>query len=314
MIGKTYDNVSILPVAHARQRFGQPGDYAGMSRIHPLTQYDPPVLNISALCVDRHLGDHADRAAISWHGTDARPDRRTVSYRTLHEEVCRLANALTDQGVERGDRVAIHLPLMVESMVAVLACIRIGAVHVVLGGDLDAPTLAERLAECGAVTVLTDHDTDGVMGDVTGHASPKATLDRALAIIGSRCRVQLVLVVGTSGTDAPMKPGRDHYYDAMVDWYEPDFTPVVMSPDDPLFLLYPPGRSGRKRGVTYTAGRYSRLTTYAMEMLAPKGNVEIPGSLLDMAWNAGQTSLLVSMLAKGGTITTPAGSARPASG
>ncbi|MBV1832582.1 AMP-binding protein [Novacetimonas pomaceti] len=305
MIGKTYDNVSILPVAHARQRFGQPADYAVMSRIQPLPRHAPPVPNISALCIDRHLGDHGDRIAISWDGAGARPGRR-VSYRTLHEEVCRLANALTDQGVQRGDRVAIHLPLMVESIVAVLACIRIGAVHVVPGEDLDAPSLAERLAECGAVAVLTGHDA----GDVADHASPKAVLDRALAIIGSRCRVQLVLVVGPGGEDMPMKPGRDHNYDAMVDWYEPDFTPVVMSPDDPLFLLHPPGRSGRTRGVTYTAGRYSRLTTYAMDMLAPRGNVEIPGSLLDMAWNAGQTSLLVSMLAKGGTITIPAGGAR----
>lgn len=302
MIGRTYDNVSIPPTVHVWRYFVQSTDYEVPLRTLPLPENAPSLPNISALCIDRHLGDYADRTAMAWQKSDTLPDG-LVSYRALHEQVCRLANALTDQGVERGDRVAIHLPLMVESVVAVLACIRIGAVHVVLAAGLDVPALAERLADSRAVAVLTCHETD----DDTGR---KAILDRALDTAGSRCRVRLVLVIAPDAVDVPMKPGRDHRYDAVVDWYEPDFPPALMSPDDPLFLLYPSGRLGKGHGMTYTAGKYTRLITYAMETLAPSSHGEIPYSLLDMAWNAGQTSLLVSVLAKGGTIANPRNPAR----
>ncbi|GBQ47401.1 AMP-binding protein (plasmid) [Komagataeibacter sucrofermentans] len=300
MISRTYDNVFVLPAIHARQHSTQLADYAVSPPVDPLPQYAAPMLNMSVLCIDRHLGDHADRAALIWPGSGARPEER-VSYQALHEHVCRLANALLDQGVQRGDRVAIHMPLMMESIVAVLACIRIGAVHVVLAGVSDGPSLAERLVQCGAVVVLTGHET----GSGEAPTSLKSRLDSALAIAGSRCRVQMVLVVAPAGADVPMKPGRDHFYDAVVDWYEPDFPPAVMFADDPLFLLYPSHRPGGKRGMTYTVGQYSRLTSYAMEMLAPQGNEEIPYSLLNMAWNAGQTALVVSVLAKGSTIAAP---------
>ncbi|MGS0646618.1 AMP-binding protein [Komagataeibacter melomenusus] len=305
MISRTYDNVFVLPAIHARQHATQPADDALSPPVDPLPQYALPMLNVSALCIDRHLGDHADRAAIIWPGTGARPEER-VSYQALHEHVCRLANALLDQGVQRGDRVAIHMPLMMESIVAVLACIRIGAVHVVLAGVSDVPALAEHLVQCGAVVVLTGHGTGG-----QEFAPSKSSLDSALAIAGSRCRVQTVLVVAPAGADMLMKPGRDHLYDAVVDWYEPDFPPTVMFADDPLFLLYPSHRSGRQRGMTYTVGQYNRLARYAMEMLAPRGNEEIPYSLLNMAWNAGQTALVISVLAKGSTITAPGDGLQP---
>ncbi|WNM07363.1 AMP-binding protein [Komagataeibacter nataicola] len=302
MTSRVYDNVFVLPAIHARQHYMQPVEDAVPLPVDPLPHHASPMLNLSALCIDRHLGDHADKAAMVWPGSGARPEGR-VSYRALHEEVCRLANALLDQGVQRGDTVAIHMPLMMESIVAVLACIRIGAVHVVLAGVSDVPRLAERLVQCGAAVVVTGHETDS--------ASLKAGLDSALLGAASRCRVQLVLVVAPAGADVPMKPGRDHRYDAVVDWYEPDFPPAVMFSDDPLFVLYPLHRPGREHGVTYTVRQYSRLTRYAMEMLAPQGNEEIPYSLLDMAWNAGQTALVISVLAKGSTITDPGDGLQP---
>ncbi len=115
------------------------------------------MLNLSALCVDRHLGDHADRAAIT--------GPEIVSYRSLHERVCRLANALNDQGVRRGDTVAVTLPPGVDGIVAVLACMRIGAVHVLLAGGLDAPAMAAGLSECCAVAVIAGGDAQAQSPD-----------------------------------------------------------------------------------------------------------------------------------------------------
>ncbi|WP_019087399.1 AMP-binding protein [Komagataeibacter europaeus] len=288
-----HDDVSILSAPAMGRAFPPMTGHAVLHGMSSSPAHGQRMLNISALCVDRHLGDHADRPAISGQGTDTQP----VSYRDLHERVCRLANALTDQGVQRGDTVAIHLPLMVESVVAVLACIRIGAVHVVLPAVLGAPALGERLADCGAVAVLT--------GNGTGYDTPlKATLDKALHAAGSRCRVRLVLIVTAGDAEIMMKPGRDHHHDAVVDWYEPDYPPEAMYEDDPLFLLYPAGRTGRCHGVTYTAGEYGRLISYAMGMLSPpSGDAGIPGILLAMAWNTGQTALIVGVLAKGDAIT-----------
>ncbi|WP_130731888.1 AMP-binding protein [Komagataeibacter xylinus] len=296
---RTDENVFVLPAFHARRPFVQLAGGGFPARMVPWPDYGHRVMNVSALCVDRHLGDHAEKPAIL---CGRAPDGH-IAWRDLHERVCRLANALTDQGVQRGDVVAVDMPLMVESIVAVLACIRIGAVHVLMPEGLDAPALAERLADCGAVAI--------VAGDGTGHAQPKAMLDRALAMIGLHCAVRLVLVVAAEGAQLPMKPGRDHFYNDVVDWYEPDYPPAVMHPDAPFFLLHAADGAGRFRSVTYTAGEYSRLLIRTTEMLVPQGNAEIPYSLLDMAWKAGQTALVVNALAKGATITNSEGALAP---
>lgn len=229
-----YENSALRSVPRTGAALPQQPPTAGKHRFRPQPDHGRRALNVSALCVDRHLGDCPDRAAVIIR-TNAGAE--AVCYRELHERVCRLANALKDQGVQRGDRVAIHLPLMVESIVALLACARIGAVHVVLDTELDAHSMAERLMECGAVAVLTG---DGI-GGASGPVPLKATLDGALEIAGTRARVHLVLVTAINGAEITMTAGRDHYYDAMVDWYEPDFPPEAMYRDDPLFVLYSSG-------------------------------------------------------------------------
>lgn len=274
--------------------------YAATRPIQP--EHGRRVLNISAVCVDRHLGEGADRAVVLRHGAGTQPDGQ-VSCRELHERVCRLANALRDQGVQHGDRVAIHLPLMVESLVAVLACIRIGAVYVVLAGGLDAQGVAARLGDCGAVAVLTG---DGTRHD-TSHVPLKATLDKALDMMGARSRVRLVLVATISGAEVPMKAGRDHRYDAVVDWYEPDCPPEAMYEDDPLFVFHPLHRHGAGTAATCTVGEYRRLTSYAMEMLYPHDDADVSLGLIIQAWNRGQTSPLLGLLARGGTLTIAEG-------
>ncbi|MFT8687533.1 MAG: AMP-binding protein [Novacetimonas hansenii] len=297
MISMNYENSALRSVPRTGAALPQQPPTAGKHRFRPQPDHGRRALNVSALCVDRHLGDCPDRAAVIIR-TNAGGE--AVCYRELHERVCRLANALKDQGVQRGDRVAIHLPLMVESIVALLACARIGAVHVVLDTELDAHSMAERLMECGAVAVLTG---DGI-GGASGPVPLKATLDGALEIAGTRARVHLVLVTAINGAEITMTVGRDHYYDAMVDWYEPDFPPEAMYRDDPLFVLYSSGGRNGACAVTHTVGDYRRMASDAMEMAYPYTDADVPSGLLSMAWNAGQTPLLVGLLAHGGTIIT----------
>ncbi|KAB8123123.1 acetyl-CoA synthetase [Komagataeibacter medellinensis] len=297
MISMNYENSAFRSVPRIGAALPQQPRTAGKHRFRPLPVHGRRALNVSALCVDRHLGDCPDRAAVIIR-TNA--GEGAVCYRELHERVCRLANALKDQGVQRGDRVAIHLPLMVESVVALLACARIGAVHVVLDMELDAHSMAERLMECGAVAVLTG---DGI-GDASGSVPLKATLDSALEFAGTRVRAHLVLVTAINGAEITMTPGRDHYYNAMVDWYEPDFPPEAMCRDDPLFVLYSSGGRNGVCAVTHTVGDYRRMASDAMEMAYPYTDADVPSGLLSMAWNAGQTPLLMGLLAYGGTIVT----------
>ncbi|POF63082.1 AMP-binding protein [Novacetimonas maltaceti] len=299
MISATHENVSTRPIPPVGLPVPRWADGMREHRFRPPPEHGRRALNVSALCVDRHLGECPDHVAVLAHGVSG---EEAVCFRELHERVCRLANALTDQGVQRGDRVAIHLPLMVESIVAVLACARIGAVHVLLGIHADAPRMAGQLADCGAVAVLTgDATCDGA-----GQRPLKAMLDRALEMAGTRSRVKLVLLVTLSSAEVAMKPGRDHHYDAVVDWYEPDYPPEAMYGDDPQFLSYPPARRGGAHGVTHTVGEYRHMVSHAMEMAHPYTDVDVPPTLVNMAWDAGQTPLLVGLLAQGRTITTTA--------
>ncbi|NPC87465.1 AMP-binding protein [Gluconacetobacter entanii] len=299
VISATYENASARSIAHAGQHVPRWAQDLREHRFRPQQEHGRRALNVSALCVDRHLGECPDHVAVLSRGAAG---EEAVCFRELHERVCRLANALTDQGVQRGDRVAIHLPLMVESIVAVLACARIGAVHVVLDTQSDARCMAERLVDCGTVAVLTG---DGI-GDDADYLPLKPTLDRALEMAGARSRVKLVLLVTISGHDVAMRPGRDHHYDAVVDWYEPDYPPEAMYREDPQYLLYPPAGRGGVRGVTHTVGEYRHMASRAMEMARPYGDVDVPAGLVNMAWAAGQTPLLVGLLAHGCTITTTA--------
>ena len=251
--------------------------------------FEDGTLNASVSCVDRHLADHGDRLAIFWRGEDAGQVDR-VTYRDLHERVCRLANALRDQGVQRNDRVMIHLPMVVEGIVAMLACARIGAVQVLMSGDFTAQEMAGHLVDCGAVAVIT--------ADETGHGSRsiplKARMDEALHIAGPDSHVRLMLVVSHSGTPVPMTAGRDHKFNDLVDWYEPDCLPEIMHAEDPLFILHTAGTS---RGMMHATGRYIVWASYAVDSTANGAGTQ-PG----IAQVARHIALVYGALANGMTI------------
>lgn len=258
--------------------------------------YRDGTLNASVSCIDSHLWDRADQVALISHreGTD---EAEKLTYRMLHERVCRLANALQHLGVSRGDRVAISLPMVSEAPIAMLACARIGAVHVVLFGGLSAEAIAERLNDSGARVVITANE----ICRGTKRVPLKQIMDEALDKAGTDCAVDSVLVLRT--TDAPfaMLPGRDIDFHDFVDWFEPDCTPEIMNAEDPLFLLYTSGSTGKPKAVVHSTGGYMVWAAYTMGMVYTHRPNDVLWCTADVAWITGHTSVVYGPLANGGT-------------
>src|SRR3954471_12117708 len=199
--------------------------------------YEDGTLNASYNCIDRHLATHGDRTAILWEGDDPGEDRR-VSYRELHDSVCRLANALKAKGVKKGDRVTIYLPMIPEAAVAMLACARIGAIHSVVFGGFSPDSLAGRIEDCRSTVLITADE--GLRG---GRKVPlKRNADTALR----QCPgVETVIVVRRTGGDIDWVPDRDVWYHEICAAAAPDCPPEEMSAEDPLFILYTSGSTGK---------------------------------------------------------------------
>src|SRR5579875_354529 len=181
-------------------------------------------LNASAACLDAHLKLHGDRTAIIWEGDDPTQQRR-VTYRELHEEVCRLANALKTLGVKKGDRVTIYLPMVVEAAVAMLACARVGAIHAVVFGGFSPDSLANRIQDCDSTVLITADE--GRRGG--RKVALKANADVALKSCPS---IQHVIVVPVTGGSVTMQDGRDHRYDELIAAASPDCPPEPMGAED----------------------------------------------------------------------------------
>lgn len=253
-------------------------------------------LNASVCCIDQHLTDRGDQIALISHREA--PDRsEKLTYRDLHERVCRLANALTHLGVEKGQRVAICLPMVAEAVVSMLACARIGAVHVVLFGGFSAEGIAERLVDSGAVAVITAN----MAWRGNRPVAYKQSMDDALCRAGGKSCVQSVLVVRTSDEAVPMLPGRDYDFHDFVDNFEADFVPVTMQAEDPLFMLYTSGSTGKPKAVVHATGGYMVWAAYTMGMVYTHQPRDVLWCTADVAWITGHTSVVYGPLANGGT-------------
>ncbi|MCB2072215.1 MAG: AMP-binding protein, partial [Novosphingobium sp.] len=194
-------------------------------------------LNVSANCLDRHLADHGDTVAIIWEGDDPSQQRK-LTYRELHEEVCRFANALKALGAKRGDRITIYMPMIPEAAIAMLACSRIGAIHSVVFGGFSPEALAGRIQDCDSSIVIT---TDAGMRG--GKQVPlKANADAALAECTS---VDAMLVVRHVGNEIAMVEGRDHWWHEQREAVSADCPAEEMGAEDPLFILYTSGSTGK---------------------------------------------------------------------
>jgi len=210
--------------------------------------YEDGVLNVSYNCLDRHLEKRGDQVAILWEGDTPGTDGK-VTYRELHERVCRFANVLKANGVKKGDRVTIYMPMVIDTAVAMLACSRIGAVHSVIFGGFSPDSIAGRVNDCDSHIILTADE-----GRRGGKSIPlKRNVDEALT---KAAGVTRVIVTKVTGGDVPMIAGRDVWYADEAAKVSADCPPEPMSAEDPLFILYTSGSTGKPKGVLHTTGGY----------------------------------------------------------
>jgi len=250
-------------------------------------------LNVSVNCLDRHLATRGDQTAILWEGDDPAQSRH-ITYRELHEQVCRCANMLLSLGVKKGDRVTIYLPMIPEAAVAMLACARIGAIHSVVFGGFSPESLAGRILDCQSEVLITADE--GLRG---GRKVPlKANADEALK---HALGVTHVVVVRRTGAKIPMKPDRDHWYDDLMAKASSDHVAEAMNAEDPLFILYTSGSTGRPKGVLHTMGGYLVFAAYTHKYVFDYHDGEIYWCTADVGWVTGHTYILYGPLANGAT-------------
>ena len=250
-------------------------------------------LNISANCVDRHLPARANDVAILWEGDDP-SQSRTITYGELHEQVCRLANVLKSNGVRKGDRVTLYLPMIPEAAVAMLACCRIGAIHSIVFGGFSPDALAGRVQDCDARMVITADE--GLRG---GKIVPlKANVDEALTHCTS---VDRVIVVKRTGGAIPMKEGRDIWYHDAVAEASPECAPEPIGAEDPLFILYTSGSTGKPKGVLHTTGGYLVWVSMTHQYIFDYRPGDIYWCAADIGWVTGHSYIVYGPLANGAT-------------
>jgi acetyl-CoA synthetase len=255
--------------------------------------FEDGTLNASASCLDRHLATRGDQTAIIWEGDDPSVSRQ-VTYRELHEQVCRLANAMKQLGVKPGDRVTIYLPMVPEAAVAMLACARIGAIHSVVFGGFSPDSLANRIQDCSSELLITADE-----GRRGGRKVPlKANADEALKACPA---VRNVLVVKITGGDITMQAGRDHDYATLCAQASADCPPLEMNAEDPLFILYTSGSTGKPKGVLHTTGGYMVWASFTHELVFDYHAGEIFWCTADVGWVTGHTYIVYGPLANGAT-------------
>ncbi|WP_298214649.1 acetate--CoA ligase [Acidocella sp.] len=255
--------------------------------------FEDGTLNAAANCLDRHLAERGDAVAIIWEGDDPGQSHK-VTYRQLHEQVCRLANVLTAQGIKKGDVVTIYLPMVVEAAAAVLACARIGAIHSVVFGGFSPDSLASRIQDCGSVALITADE--GRRGG--RRVALKANADEALKTCPS---VKTVIVARVTGGAVEMQAGRDLWYHEETAKAAPTHAAVEMNAEDPLFILYTSGSTGKPKGVLHTTGGYMVWASYTHQYVFDYRPGEVYWCTADIGWVTGHTYIVYGPLANGAT-------------
>ena len=255
--------------------------------------YADGTLNASANCLDRHLETRGDQTAIIWEGDE--PDNaKHITYKELHEDVCRFANALKARGIKKGDRVTIYMPMVPEAAVAMLACTRIGAIHSVVFGGFSPDALAGRIQDCQSNCVITADE--GVRG---GRAIPlKANTDKALQ---SCPDCTTCFVIQRTGAEISWQEGRDVWYHEAVSAASPDCPPEELHAEDPMFILYTSGSTGKPKGVLHTTGGYMVYASMTHHYVFDYQDGDIYWCTADVGWVTGHSYILYGPLANGAT-------------
>lgn len=257
-----------------------------------ISWFENAKLNVSFNCIDRHLSENADTTAIIW-ARDEAGEYEHISYQTLHDQVCRLANTLKQHGVSKGDRVCFYMPMIPELAYGMLACARIGAVHSVVFAGFSADALRDRIVDADCRIVLTANE--GLRG---GKAIPlKATVDQAL----ETTNVTTVLVAQRTPTKVPMHEGRDFDLATEMDRQRPVCPAEWVDAEDPLFILYTSGSTGQPKGLQHTSAGYLLFAAMTHEMIFDYHPGDVYCCAADIGWITGHTYIVYGPLANGGT-------------
>jgi acetyl-CoA synthetase len=255
-------------------------------------------LNITENCIDRHLVDKADQPAIIWEANDPNEHHRVLTYKQLHQKVCLFANVLKNNGVKKGDRICIYMPMVPELAIAVLASARIGAIHSVVFGGFSAQSIADRINDAQCEMVIT---ADG--GFRGAKDTPlKNVIDDALV----QCKsVKTVIVLTRTRTPISMIKGRDKWWEDEIKKVETlgqiDCEPEVMDAEDELFILYTSGSTGKPKGVVHTCGGYMVYTAYTFQNVFQYQPEDIYFCTADIGWITGHSYIIYGPLAQGAT-------------
>ncbi|MGL4291634.1 MAG: AMP-binding protein, partial [Phreatobacter sp.] len=256
--------------------------------------FEDGTTNVSYNCVDRHLATRGDQVAIIWEGDDPKDDAR-ITYRELHRHVMKWANVLKSQGVKKGDRVTLYLPMVPEAAYAMLACTRIGAVHSIVFGGFSPDSLAGRIEDAATSVVVTADE--GLRGGrkVPLKVNVDAACDKAPGVVRS------VIVVKRTGGAVAMTEGRDHYFDDLAAKVPDECLAEEMNAEDPLFILYTSGSTGKPKGVLHTTGGYLVYAAMTHQYVFDYKDGDIYWCTADVGWVTGHSYIVYGPLANGAT-------------
>ena len=245
-------------------------------------------LNASVNCIDRHLDSKRDKVAIIWEGDDPNVSKK-ITYKELHNNVCRAANGLKKIGIKKGDRVTIYLTMIPELAYVMLACARIGAIHSIIFGGFSAESIAGRIKDCESNFIITADE--GIRGGKT--IQLKRIADDAL----SQCpNVKKCIVVRKTGNKINWIDDRDIYFDEMIKNQSNDCPPEEMKAEDPLFILYTSGSTGKPKGVLHTTGGYMVYASMTHQYIFNYKNDDIYWCTADIGWITGHSVILFMVL------------------